>query len=173
MKNSVLGIAFVLMAALLVSTAGAQDISKGSIAGVVRDATGAVVTDAAVTLSSPTGEKKTKTNSLGEYQFTNLNPGPDYAVSVEKQGFSTAKTGGITVGLNQRATADVQVQVGATAQSVEVTAAGTETIDMASTGVGANLNESLYKNVAAGRNITSIIAFAPGVSDGMMGAGAV
>jgi outer membrane receptor for ferrienterochelin and colicin len=173
MKNFVFAIAFVLMVALLVPTAGAQDISKGSIAGVVRDATGAVVTDAGVTLSSPTGDKKTRTNSLGEYLFTNLNPGPEYAVSIEKQGFSTAKVGGITVGLNQRATADVQLQVGATAQSVEVSAGGTETIDMASTGVGANLNEALYKNVAAGRNISAIINFAPGVSDGMMGAGAV
>ena len=164
MKNFVFGIAFVLMVALLVTTAGAQDVSKGSIAGVVRDATGSVVPDATVTLSSPTGEKKTKTNSLGEFLFTNLNPGPDYGVSVEKTGFSTGKVGGITVGLNQRATADVMLQVGATAQSVEVSAGGTETVDMSSTGVGVNLNESLYKNVAAGRNITSIINFAPGVT---------
>jgi hypothetical protein len=164
MKNFVFGIAFVLMVALLAPMTEAQDVSKGSIGGVVRDATGAVVTDATVTLSSPTGEKKTKTNSSGEYAFPNLNPGPDYAVSVERAGFSTAKVGGITVGLNQRATADVMLQVGATAQSVEVSAGGTETVDMTSTGVGSNLNESLYKNVAAGRNISSIINFAPGVT---------
>ena len=54
MKNFVFGIAFVLMVALLAPMTEAQDVSKGSIGGVVRDATGAVVTDATVTLSSPT-----------------------------------------------------------------------------------------------------------------------
>src|ERR1700682_1363120 len=102
MKNFVLGITFVLMAALLAPMAGAQDITRGSIGGVVRDATGAVVADATVTLTSPYGEKKTKTNSLGEYVFSNLNVGTDYAVSVEKPGFSVAKTAGLTVSLNSR-----------------------------------------------------------------------
>jgi len=170
MKSFVSGIAFVGLAALLVPIAVAQDVSKGSIAGIVRDATGAVVTDATVTLSSPTGERKTKTNSLGEYAFANLNPGPDYSVSAEKTGFSTGKVSGVQVGLNQRATADITLQVGATAQSVEVTSGGIETVDLSSAGVGANLNEALYKNVAAGRNISSIINFAPGVT-ASLGAG--
>jgi len=40
----------------------AQDITKGSLAGVVRDASGAVVTDAKVRLDTPTGERATTTN---------------------------------------------------------------------------------------------------------------
>lgn len=159
-----------VLVALLATMAAGQDISKGSIGGVVRDATGAVVADANVTLSSPTGEKKAKTNGVGEFAFANLQVGPDYVVTVEKQGFSQAKLGGLVVGLNQRTTADVALQVGATAQTVEVSAGGTATLDLSSTGVGANLNESLYKNVAAGRNISSIIQFAPGVADSL-GAG--
>ena len=158
-------------ALLLASFAGAQDVSKGSIGGIVRDATGGVVPDANVTLSSATGEKKAKTNGAGEYVFSNLNVGSDYSLSVEKEGFATAKLPSMSVSLNQRTTADVTLEVGTTAQTVEVAATGTATVDMASTGVGANLNESLYKNVAAGRNISSIVTFAPGVSDSM-GAGA-
>ena len=153
-----------VLIAVLVPLAGAQDISKGSIAGVVRDATSAVVADAEVTLSSPYGEKKTKTNGVGEYVFLSLNPGSDYAVTVQKQGFTIQKVPALNVSLNQRTTADVTLQVGATAQTVEVAAVGAATVDMASTGVGANLNESLYKSVAAGRNISSIINFAPGVT---------
>jgi Carboxypeptidase regulatory-like domain/TonB-dependent Receptor Plug Domain len=164
MRRLISSSVFVALASLLAHVAAAQDISKGSIAGVVRDATGAVVADANVTLSSPFGEKKTKTNGLGEYVFASLQVGADYLVTVEKTGFSAAKVGGITVGLNQRTTADVQLQVGATAQTVEVSAGGAATVDMASTGVGANLNENLYKSVAAGRNISSIINFAPGVT---------
>ena len=164
MRRLMLGLIFVGSAALLANVAAAQDVSKGSIAGVVRDATGAVVADANITLSSPSGEKKTKTNGVGEYVFANLQVGSDYLLTVEKQGFSSAKVGGLTVGLNLRTTLDVALQVGATAQTVEVSAGGAATVDMASTGVGANLNENLYKSVAAGRNISSIINFAPGVT---------
>ena len=166
MRRVNFSVAFVILAALLVSGLAAQDISKGSISGVVRDATGAVVSDANVTLSSPYGpDKKGKTNGVGEYTFTNLQVGPDYTVSVEKSGFSTAKLGNVSVGLNQRTQADVTVQVGATAQSVEVSAGGAGTVDMASTGVGANLSENLYKNVPTARNISAIMQFAPGVTD--------
>jgi len=155
---------FVTIVALLLPLGVAQDVSKGSITGVVRDSTGAVVPDANVTLSSPYGEKKTKTNSIGEYLFQGLQPGPDYAVSVDKTGFTTAKAAGLNVSLNQRATADLTLQVGTTTQTVDVVSGGTDTIDLSSTTVGANLNETLYKNVAAGRNISSIINFAPGVT---------
>jgi hypothetical protein len=170
-KNLTIAGAIGVLIAVLVPIAGAQDVSKGSIAGVVRDATSAVVADAEVTLSSPFGEKKTKTNGVGEYVFLSLNPGMDYAVTVEKQGFSQAKIPGVTVNLNQRTTADITLQVGGTAQTVEVAATSTATVDMASTGVGANLNESLYKSVAAGRNISSVVNFAPGVTSSQ-GAGA-
>jgi Carboxypeptidase regulatory-like domain/TonB-dependent Receptor Plug Domain len=153
-----------VLIAVFVSIAGAQDVSKGSIAGVVRDATSAVVADAEVTLSSPFGERKIKTNGVGEYVFLNLTPGSDYSVTVQKQGFSLEKVPALTVSLNQRTTANVTLQVGATAQTVEVAAVATATVDMASTGVGANLSEALYKSVAAGRNISSIINFAPGVT---------
>jgi hypothetical protein len=170
-KNLTIAGVIAVLIAVLVPVAGAQDVSKGSIAGVVRDATSAVVADAGVTLSSPFGEKKTKTNGLGEYVFLSLNPGSDYAVTVQKQGFAMEKVPALTVSLNQRTTADVTLQVGATSQTVEVAAVGTATIDMASTGVGANLTDSLYKSVAAGRNISSIVQFAPGVASSQ-GAGA-
>ncbi len=68
------------------------------------------------------------------------------------------------VGINQTTTADISLSVGTAAQSVEVTAA-TTAIDLGTTNVGANLDEDLYKNVPIGRNITSVIAMAPGVAD--------
>jgi outer membrane receptor for ferrienterochelin and colicin len=162
---------FVTIVALLLPLGVAQDVSKGSISGLIRDSTGAVVPEATVTLSSPYGDKKTKTNSIGEYLFTGLTPGPDYSVSVEKSGFTTAKAAGLNVSLNQRATADLTLQVGTTSQTVDVVSGGTDTIDLSSTTVGANLNETLYKSVAAGRNISSIVNFAPGVT-ASQGAGA-
>ena len=43
----------------------AQDITKGSITGVVRDPTGAVVPGATVLLESPTGSRSAKTDGTG------------------------------------------------------------------------------------------------------------
>src|SRR5260370_29527003 len=89
----------------------AQDITKGSIAGVVRDQSGGVVAAATVTLASPFGDHQTKTNGQGEYSFTNLTPGAGYTVSVEHTGFSGAKVSNVNVGLNSLTTVDVNLPV--------------------------------------------------------------
>ncbi len=44
-------------------------------------------------------------------------------------------------------------------------AAATTTIDLATTTIGADISESLYKNVPVGRNISAIVDLAPGVTD--------
>lgn len=149
----------------LFSSVQAQDITKGSIAGVVKDASGAVIPNATVQLTSPFGDRSTGTNSAGEYAFLNLSPGSGYAVSVNQSGFAPARVTDISVSLNQRVTADLTLQVGTTTQSVEVTAEGTQAVDLASTTVGANINTDLVKNVPVGRNVSAIIQMAPGVAD--------
>src|SRR5690242_11161784 len=145
----------------------AQDITKGSIAGVVRDSSGAVLVNARVRLDSPFGERTTTTSSTGEYTFTNLVVGSGYTLIVEQPGFATAKMPNLSVSVNQRTTADVTLQLGSTTQTVDVTSEATETIDLVTTTIGANIDESLYKNIPVGRNISSIIAMAPGAADGL------
>ncbi len=159
-----------LLALLALTCLQAQDITKGAITGVVRDATGAVVPGAMVKLMSPHGDRNTTTNSAGEYGFSSLVVGPGYSVTVSQPGFSTATEGNLTVGINQTITADINLEVGTAAQSVEVSATSAG-IDLSSTNIGANLNEDLYKNVPIGRNISAVMAMAPGVSDSV-GAGA-
>jgi len=148
----------------------AQDITKGSIIGVVRDASGAVIPGAAVKLSSPYGDHTTITNNAGEYSFHNLGLGPGYNVTVSQPGFSAATARNLSVGMNATTTADINLEVGTAAQSVDVTASSTA-IDLSTTNSGANLNEDLYKNVPIGRNISAVMAMAPGVDDSV-GAGA-
>src|SRR5271163_2055770 len=111
-----------LLALLALTCLQAQDITKGSIVGAVRDASGAVVPGAPVKLSSPYGDHSTATNSGGEYSFHNLVAGPGYAVTVSQPGFSTAEQRNITVGINGTVTADLNLEVGTAAQTVDVTA---------------------------------------------------
>ena len=71
----------------------AQDITKGSILGMVQDPTGAVIPGATVKLTSPYGDRSTTTDQAGQYAFHNLVVGTGYAVSVSQPGFSTANRG--------------------------------------------------------------------------------
>ena len=153
-----------LLALLALTGLQAQDITKGSIAGVVRDASGAVVPAAPVKLSSPFGDRTTTTNGAGEYSFHNLNAGPGYSITVSQPGFSSATQRNLAVGINQTTTADINLEVGTSAQTVDVIASS-NAIDLSTTTIGANIDESLYKNVAIGRNISSVMTMAPGVSD--------
>jgi hypothetical protein len=76
-----------LLALLALTCLQAQDITKGSISGVVRDPSGAVVPGAPVKLSSPYGDRTTTTNSAGAYSFQNLVVGTGYSVTVSQPGF--------------------------------------------------------------------------------------
>src|SRR5713226_4628594 len=97
MKDAFRSLALAALLALLIVPAFGQDITKGSIAGVVRDATGAVIPNVEVRLKSPYGDRMTTTGSAGDYQFPNLVVGPGYEVSVDKAGFAPAKVSDITV----------------------------------------------------------------------------
>jgi len=160
---------FLVLALCVLACLQAQDITKGSITGVIRDASGAVVPGATVKLVSPYGDRTTVTNSAGAYTFPGLVAGPGYSVTVSQAGFSTATQANITVGINGTVTADINLEVGTAAQSVDVTADATA-IDLSTTNIGANIDESLFRNVPVGRNISAVMAMAPGVSDSV-GAG--
>ncbi|HYM11343.1 MAG TPA: carboxypeptidase regulatory-like domain-containing protein [Bryobacterales bacterium] len=167
MRNALRGLLAALVGVLLMAPLNAQDITKGSIGGTVRDQTGAVVPNVNVRMHSPNGDREAGTDSAGNYLFSNLIPGPGYDISVDKSGFAPAKVSNVSVSVNQRTTVDLTLTVGAVAATVEVQSVATETIDLASTTVGATLNENLYKNVPVERNISSLMFMAPGVSDGV------
>src|SRR5438094_2706318 len=155
-----------LILAITLASLQAQDITKGSIAGVVRDASGAVVANATVRLTSPYGERVTTSSSNGDYSFSNLPVGSGYTLTVEQPGFATAKVANLTVSVNQRTTADVTLQIGSTTTLVDVVSVGSEAIDFATTTMGANIDQSLYQNMPVGRTVSAILLMAPGVTDG-------
>src|SRR5208337_658477 len=95
----------------------------GSIAGSVTDTSGAIVTDANITLTNlGTAEKRTQSSgSSGLFTFVNLFAG-QYRIDVEKQGFKHFVRSGITVDVQQSTHVDAALQVGQVSQVVEVTA---------------------------------------------------
>src|SRR5262245_59379417 len=86
----------VLVVVLLPSAVAAQATSS-SIAGVVKDATGAVLPGVTVEAASPALIEKTRsviTDAEGNYKIVDLRPGT-YSVTFTLAGFSTVKREGI------------------------------------------------------------------------------
>src|SRR5207244_2105742 len=93
MRAHIVSCAWVLLA-LMASPAGAQ--SSGSIAGAVRDTTGAALPGVTVEAASPALIEKTRTvvtDSAGGYKIEDLRPGV-YAVTFSLTGFTSVKREG-------------------------------------------------------------------------------
>ena len=97
--------------------------ATGQITGTIKDATGAVVPGAKVTVTSQqTGfTRDTVSNGSGDYSFALLPVGV-YSVSAEQQGFQTAKQSGIQLNVTQVARIDLKLAAGATTQTIDVKA---------------------------------------------------
>jgi hypothetical protein len=95
----------------------------GTIRGTVTDPTGAVIPNAKVTLTSEQDVPYTATtDSQGSFEFTGL-PTGFYQLQVESPGFRTGVVLSIPVQRGNVTVIDVKLQVGGSAETVEVTGA--------------------------------------------------
>jgi len=94
---------------------------NATLGGTVRDASGAVVPQATLTAKNEnTGVAvATVSDGLGNYIFPSLAPAT-YTLAAEKSGFNTTVISGITLGVYQKSTMDVELRVGEVRQRVEV-----------------------------------------------------
>lgn len=99
------------------------------LSGVVLDQSGAVIAGTTVQVFSPTGELAaiTTTDDQGRYQIGEL-PAANYRVEFSRPGFQKTAMQGVTLGGGREHTQNVTLQVGASAQTVTVTA-GAATLD--------------------------------------------
>ena len=99
------------------AVASAQGLS-GSITGVVKDTSGAVLPGVTVEASSPALIEKIRsvvTDGTGQYQIVDLRPGT-YTVTFTLPGFSTVKREGIELTGSFTATVNAELKVGALAR---------------------------------------------------------
>ncbi len=106
-----------------VLTFAQAEIGGASLNGTVTDSSGAAVPNAKVTLTnSQTGlTRTTATNQAGLYNLPQL-PVGSYDLTVEAGGFKLSKRTGISLTVGAVATLDVSLEIGATQESVSVTA---------------------------------------------------
>ena len=108
-------------ALLLASSAHAAEVTA-SLLGTVRDASGAVVQGATISLTNiqTNVTQKVQSGTDGNYSFT-LVPVGQYRLTVERSGFRKYVQEGIILQVNQSAKQDISLQVGAATEVVEVT----------------------------------------------------
>src|SRR6266480_1691745 len=96
---------------------------RGIITGTVTDPSGAVIPDAAVTVTNVRTDTKTivTSTSSGNYAVPLL-PAGTYKITVEKQGFKTAVRESLPLLVGQTVREDIILQVGEVSQTVEVEA---------------------------------------------------
>jgi hypothetical protein len=157
--------AVVALLVLAATSAGWAQKDMGNIVGVVKDGTGAVVTDAKVAVRDVDRGTifPTTTNSSGEYVAGPLRIG-QYTVTVEKSGFKKAVAGPITLNIQDRLAVDVTLQVGTINETMTVSTTAaqleTETSDLGQV-VGGRTATTLPLN---GRNFAQLAQLAVGVA---------
>jgi len=162
MRNSLLTIALFLPITALAQT-------SGSITGEVKDQSGAVAPNAAVTAtnSKTNVARSTATNASGIYSFPDLTPGI-YEVKVVATGFASIVKTNIELQVQQTARVDFTLSLGQAAQTVEVSASATS-LDTESATVGTLIEEKRISELPLnGRNFFSLVALAPNVAFGFL-----
>ncbi|MBN8731400.1 MAG: TonB-dependent receptor [Acidobacteria bacterium] len=156
----------VLVLTVAIPNAAAQS-GIASITGIVNDPSGAPVMNCEIALTNvATGiVSKARTNQSGVYILPSLVAGP-YTATFESPGFSKREIRGLDLRTGQQLRLDALLEVGAVAESVQVSAVGEplmkETVEMSQT-----LTSSDIQNLPLnGRNPYAMVQFAAGISAG-------
>lgn len=139
--------------------------ARGTIVGTVTDPTGAVVINAAVTVTNMATNvaQNTKTTQVGDFTVPFLAPGV-YRVKVEASGFKTAEVRNITLQVDQIARANVQLNPGASSETVSVTA-NPVSLDTDSASIGQVISERQVLDLPLqDRTFDSLLLLAPGAT---------
>ncbi len=153
----------VLFALFLTSFALAQQ-ETATITGEVKDASGAVVPGAALTITNiATGVAlKSASNEQGLYTVPSLKPGP-YTVTVEKSGFKKFVRSGLVLQVAQVTRVDVSLQVGELTNTVEITEAAA-LLETENSSRGSVIDQKKIQELPLnGRDYNQLALLSPGV----------
>ena len=151
-----------LLIAIFAIPAFAQE---ATIVGTVTDSSGAVVPNAAITITNiATGQvRKMQSNDVGQYVATAL-PIGNYDIKAQATGFNLADTTGVVLNVGDRRRVDFMLKVGGTQELITVEAAPiavkTESGEQSSLITGQQITQ-LETN---GRSLYSIVNLTPGAS---------
>jgi hypothetical protein len=156
-----LAVIAMLVPAALVSAQG----TTGSISGFVTDDTGGALPGATVTVRQVDTDQRRAlvTDGAGRYRAQQLAPG-NYDVTVELQGFRTARVTELTLTVGQDSVVSVQLKVGGLDEQVTVTGEAA-LVNMRQSSVAALVDEKQIRELPLnGRDFSQLTLLQPGVT---------
>ncbi len=153
-----LSLAFVLISASLFAQR-----QTASVSGLVTDASSSPIPGAKITVKSlATGLTRTAaSNDTGYYAITALPAGP-YSVSAGKEGFATSGVPELNLQVDQNATANLQLQVGAVTESISVVGQ-VAAVDTKNATLNTVINNQMMTDLPLnGRNVLQLLRLTPG-----------
>src|SRR5712692_4914750 len=146
----------VLLAVFVLPCALAQETTAG-FQGTVKDPSGGLVPNATIEVSSPAliGTREVATDSGGNYRFAALPPG-EYAMTVTAPGFRTYKQSGIQLSAGRLPVIEVRLEVGAVAETVEVSSEAV-LLDTTQSKVAVTVERDILDNIPKGRSFQTLI----------------
>ena len=151
------------MATLLALSSSA--FAQASIAGIVRDTSGAVLPGVTVEAASPALIEKVRsavTDANGQYRIEDLRPGT-YAVTFTLAGFSVVQRPGIELTGTFAAKVDAELKVGALQETITVTGE-TPIVDVVNARRQATVSNETINAIPTARLYHSLVTLVPGVS---------
>ncbi len=165
MLRRLTSLAWLGLALVLSCTMSFAQRDLGTITGTITDAQGAAIAGAKITIvnDATAVASDTVTTGTGSYTRPALNPGT-YTVTVEAPGFQKTQQKNVIVNPDEPVAVDLTLQVGSSAQTVEVTAAA-PLLQTESPVIGENLNSAQLSELPLGgqRTFTYLARLSPGV----------
>src|SRR5713226_5382379 len=139
--------------------------SSTSLQGTVTDPGGNAIPGATVLLSNNESklDRTMVTGAQGEYRFLALPPGK-YTLAVTSKGFARYQQTDLQLLVNTPATANLQLKVGATTESVTVSSEAS-TINLVDASLGNSFGETQVKQIPLdGRSVPELLSLQAGVA---------
>jgi hypothetical protein len=156
-----------VLAAVLMALLPSDAHAQSSIAGTIRDASGAVLPGVTVEVASSVLIEKVRSavsDGTGQYRLTELPPGT-YAITISLPGFSTVKRDAFAIGGVGVTTLNTEMRVGAVEETITVTGE-TPIVDVQSTRRQQVIDDETIKALPATRGYNALIFLVPSVTGG-------
>ena len=139
--------------------------AQATIAGTVRDASGAVLPGVSVEASSTTLIEKARTavtDGTGQYRLINLPPG-SYTLTMTLQGFTTVRREGLELTAAAVTTIDIVMRLGSVEETITVTGA-TPIVDVQSANRGVTLTSDVVNQLPSTRGYNALVQLIPSIT---------